>query len=78
MDINCGTILDGEETVQQAGQRIFERILRVASGERTQERAIRFRFCRVRALADRRDRLNAAVRWEDDMVDHELPTNDAV
>ena len=35
MDVNCGTILDGEETVQQAGQRIFDLILRVASGERT-------------------------------------------
>ncbi len=35
MDVNCGTILDGDETVQQAGQRIFELILRVASGERT-------------------------------------------
>ena len=35
MDINCGTILDGEESVEQAGQRIFEMILRVASGERT-------------------------------------------
>jgi altronate hydrolase len=35
MDINCGTILDGEETVQECGTRIFERILRVASGERT-------------------------------------------
>ena len=35
MDVNCGTILDGSETVQQAGQRIFDLILRVASGERT-------------------------------------------
>ncbi len=35
MDINCGTILDGHETVQEAGQRIFERILQVASGDRT-------------------------------------------
>src|SRR5690349_2994153 len=35
MDVNCGTILDGGETVQEAGQRIFELILRVASGERT-------------------------------------------
>ena len=35
MDVNCGTILDGTETVQQAGERIFELILRVASGERT-------------------------------------------
>ena len=35
MDVNCGTIVDGEETVQEAGQRIFDLILRVASGERT-------------------------------------------
>src|SRR3954449_1840225 len=35
MDVNCGTILDGSETVEEAGQRIFELILRVASGERT-------------------------------------------
>jgi altronate hydrolase len=35
MDVNCGTVLDGAETVQQAGQRIFDLILRVASGERT-------------------------------------------
>lgn len=35
MDVNCGTILDGEETVEQAGRRIFDLILRVASGEKT-------------------------------------------
>jgi arabinonate dehydratase len=35
MDVNCGTILDGEETVEQAGRRIFDLILRVAGGERT-------------------------------------------
>jgi arabinonate dehydratase len=35
MDINTGTILDGTETVEQAGERIFERIIAVASGERT-------------------------------------------
>ncbi len=35
MDVNCGTILDGAETVQEAGQRIFDLILRVASGQRT-------------------------------------------
>jgi altronate hydrolase len=35
MDINCGTILDGSETVAECGQRIFERMIRVASGERT-------------------------------------------
>ncbi|MDP1881316.1 MAG: altronate dehydratase family protein, partial [Bradyrhizobium sp.] len=32
MDVNCGTILDGEETVQQCGQRIFDLMLKTASG----------------------------------------------
>jgi arabinonate dehydratase len=35
MDINAGSILDGTETVEQVGRRIFEKILAVASGERT-------------------------------------------
>ena len=35
MDINCGLVLDGEATMQQMGQIIFEHILRAASGERT-------------------------------------------
>jgi altronate hydrolase len=35
MDINAGTILDGTETVEQVGQRIFEKIIAVAGGERT-------------------------------------------
>ena len=35
MDINCGAILDGEVDVDQMGQRIFEAILRHASGEKT-------------------------------------------
>jgi len=42
MDVNCGTILDGEETVQQAGARIFDLILRVASGERSKSEAADF------------------------------------
>jgi altronate hydrolase len=42
MDVNCGTVLDGDETVQQAGQRIFELILRVASGERTKSEEFDF------------------------------------
>lgn len=33
MDINCGVVIDGEQTIQQMGQLIFEKILRVASGE---------------------------------------------
>jgi altronate dehydratase len=35
MDINAGTILEGRETVEQVGRRIFEKIIAVASGERT-------------------------------------------
>jgi altronate hydrolase len=35
MDINCGTILDGTLSVQEAGEQIFRRIIEVASGSRT-------------------------------------------
>jgi altronate hydrolase len=35
MDINCGLILDGEASVQDMGQRIFEDILKHASGDPT-------------------------------------------
>jgi altronate hydrolase len=35
MDINCGLVIDGERTVQEMGQDIFEHILQAASGQRT-------------------------------------------
>jgi altronate hydrolase len=35
MDINCGVILDGELSVDEMGQRIFEHILAAASGRKT-------------------------------------------
>jgi altronate hydrolase len=35
MDINAGTILDGTETVEEVGRRIFEKIIAVAGGEKT-------------------------------------------
>jgi len=35
MDIDCGTIIQGEESVEEVGARIFKKILEVASGERT-------------------------------------------
>jgi altronate dehydratase len=35
MDINAGTILDGTETIEQVGHRIFEKIISVSSGEKT-------------------------------------------
>jgi altronate hydrolase len=42
MDVNCGTILDGDDSVQGCGERIFELILRVASGEATKSEAFDF------------------------------------
>ncbi len=35
MDINCGEILDGNCGLEEMGQRIFEQMLRTASGERS-------------------------------------------
>ena len=35
MDMNCGTVIDGEETLEQAGQRIFKLILKTASGHKS-------------------------------------------
>jgi altronate hydrolase len=35
MDINAGTIADGEKSVPEVGREIFDMVLRVASGERT-------------------------------------------
>jgi altronate hydrolase len=35
MDFNCGTIIDGTETISQAGERFFKLILETASGRRS-------------------------------------------
>ncbi|WP_186093113.1 UxaA family hydrolase [Burkholderia gladioli] len=35
IDINCGTILDGEASIDELGQRIFEQMLATASGQPT-------------------------------------------
>ena len=35
MDINCGSIIDGEETIEQSGAAIFKEILAIASGKLT-------------------------------------------
>jgi altronate hydrolase len=35
MDINCGTVIDGTETIQEAGARFFQLILDTASGKKT-------------------------------------------
>ncbi|HET6468063.1 MAG TPA: altronate dehydratase family protein [Geminicoccaceae bacterium] len=40
MDVNCGTIVDGEETIEQVGERIFQRVIDVASGEPSKSEAL--------------------------------------
>ena len=35
MDINCGQILDGEKTLAEMGESIFQFMLDVASGQKT-------------------------------------------
>ena len=35
MDINCGEALDGRATIEELGERIFQFIIRTASGRRT-------------------------------------------
>ncbi|MCE2948711.1 MAG: UxaA family hydrolase [bacterium] len=40
MDFNCGTVLEGDETLADCGARIFARRLAVASGERTKSEAL--------------------------------------
>ncbi len=40
MDLNAGLIADGEKTVRQVGEEIFEALIRVASGEKTKAELI--------------------------------------
>jgi altronate hydrolase len=42
MDVNCGTIVDGTETVEQAGGRIFRLILDTASGKKSKSEVLGF------------------------------------
>jgi altronate hydrolase len=35
MDINCGSIVDGDSTIQEMGERIFRLMLETASGRKT-------------------------------------------
>jgi altronate hydrolase len=42
MDINCGLIIDGELTVDEIGQIIFQRILDTASGKKTKSELLGF------------------------------------
>jgi len=42
MDVNCGTIVDGSETVAAVGERIFRLILETASGRRSKSELLGF------------------------------------
>jgi altronate hydrolase len=42
MDVNCGTIVDGAETVEQAGERIFRLVLETASGRKSKSELLGF------------------------------------
>lgn len=42
MDVNCGTILDGAETVGECGRRIFDQLLAVAGGVRSKSETLDF------------------------------------
>jgi altronate dehydratase large subunit len=43
MDINAGTILDGSESLNSVGRRIFDEIVAVANGRKTKAEALGFR-----------------------------------
>jgi len=42
MDVNCGTIVDGSETVEQVGERIFRLVIETASGARSKSEVLGF------------------------------------
>lgn len=42
MDINCGGILDGSDTIDACGDRIFEALIALASGEKSKSEALDF------------------------------------
>lgn len=42
MDLNCGSIVDGETTIEEMGQAIFELILDTASGRKTKSELLGF------------------------------------
>lgn len=41
MDLNCGTVIDGEETVEEVGERIFQAFIEIASGRKSRSEALR-------------------------------------
>jgi altronate dehydratase large subunit len=50
MDLNAGTILEGEETIEQVGKRIFEKLQVVANGEPTKAEILGHREFVINAI----------------------------
>ena len=50
MDMNAGTIVTGDETVEQAGGRIFAELLAVASGKQTKSEILGFNDFAIRRI----------------------------
>ena len=42
MDLNAGLILKGEKTIEQVGEDVFAKVLRVLAGEMTKNEAISY------------------------------------
>jgi len=40
IDINAGTVIDGKETIEEVGKRIFKEIIKVASGKQTKAESL--------------------------------------
>lgn len=40
MDINCGQVIDGDKTIKEMGQEIFDELIKIASGEYTKSEAM--------------------------------------
>jgi altronate dehydratase large subunit len=51
IDLNAGAILDGEETLQSMGERLFEEIMEVASGELAQSEILGHREFAIHTIA---------------------------
>ena len=45
MDVNCGEIVTGEQTIEALGQSIFELIIAIASGDQTKSEALGLGDC---------------------------------
>ena len=56
MDINAGTVITGEESIEAVGRRIFDEVLEVASGKRTKSEALGYREFAIYKLDQRIDR----------------------